>query len=63
MMPKSRLDKGSDMAIESAVTSGASHMTHDPYTKVTEKARKLIESVERKIGSTGGTEGSTLQVD
>jgi hypothetical protein len=51
------------MAIESAVTSGASHMTHDPYTKVTEKARKLIESVERKIGSTGGTEGSTLQVD
>jgi hypothetical protein len=48
------------MVVEGTVTSGASHLTHDPYTKVTDKARKLIESVERKIGSTGGTDGSTL---
>lgn len=48
------------MVIESAVTSGASYLIHDPYTKVTEKARKVIDNVERKIGSTGGTDGSTL---
>jgi len=42
------------------VEGGASQLTHDPYLKVTDKARKLIESVERKIGSTGGTDGSTL---
>ena len=58
--PNSRLFKGSEMVVEGTVTSGASHLTHDPYTKVTDKARKLIESVERKIGSTGGTDGSTL---
>ena len=51
------------MVVEGTVTSDASHLTHDPYTKVTDKARKLIESVERKIGSTGGTDGSTLLVD
>jgi len=57
--PESRLFKASEIAIENTVTS-ASHMTYDPYTKVTDKARKLIESVERKIGSTGGTDGSIL---
>ena len=44
------------------VNSNEMYQHHDPFAKINPRARKVIENVERsRVGSTGGTGGSSAQ--
>jgi hypothetical protein len=34
-------------------------MQHYPFAKINTRARKIVETAERRVGSTGGTGGSS----
>jgi hypothetical protein len=57
--PHSNKNKNSPLVDFSTAGSRQSNEGHDPFTKINPRARKLVESVERRVGSTGGTGGSS----